>query len=226
MNKPIEAVIFDLDGTLLNTLNDIANSANAVLADWNCPVHSVETYADLVGDGLTNLARKALPISRRSPAQIQAFVNAYRQQYVRRWNETSTWYPGIPELLNGLNAHGIPLAILSNKNDDFTKVCVSSYFSSIPFREVRGAQAGVPLKPDPQSALAIARSLGVRPARCLFVGDSEIDMHTATNAEMISVGVLWGYRSRATLEAAGAAFLLNNPGELMQLVSGDPNSPS
>lgn len=219
MKRSIEAIIFDLDGTLLNTLNDIANCANAVLKDWNCQLHSVDTYARLVGDGLTNLARKALPASRRSPAEINAFVDAYRQQYATRWNETSTWYPGIPELLSNLCARSIPLAILSNKNDDFTKVCVSSYFSSIPFREVRGARAGVPLKPDPQSALDIAHSLGVRPTNCLFVGDSEIDIQTAANAEMIGVGVLWGYRSRATLEAAGAAIVMSSPGELAELVS-------
>ena len=218
MKRPIEAIIFDLDGTLLNTLNDIANCANTVLANWNCPLHPVDTYADLVGDGLTNLARKALPASKRSAAEINSFVDAYRHQYATRWNETSTWYPGIPELLNGLCATGMPLAILSNKNDDFTKVCVSSYFSSIPFREVRGARVGVPLKPDPQSALEIARSLGVRPTNCLFVGDSEIDIQTAANAEMVSVGVLWGYRSRATLQAAGAAIVISTPGELTELV--------
>jgi phosphoglycolate phosphatase len=218
MKRSIEAIIFDLDGTLLNTLNDIATCANAVLEDWDCPLHSVDTYADLVGDGLPNLARKALPTSRRSSGEINAFVDAYRQQYATRWNETSTWYPGIPELLNCLCAHGIPLAILSNKNDDFTKVCVSSYFSSIPFREVRGARAGVPLKPDPQSVLEIVESLGVRPSNCLFVGDSEIDIKTGNNAAMISVGVLWGYRSRLTLEEAGARFLISEPAELTRLV--------
>lgn len=219
MKRPIEAIIFDLDGTLLNTLNDIANCANTVLEDWNCPLHSVDTYADLVGDGLTNLARKALPTSRRSSAEINAFVDAYRKQYATRWNETSTWYPGIPELLSNVSAHHIPLAILSNKNDDFTKVCVSSYFPSIPFQEVRGARAGVPLKPDPRSALEIARSLGVRPTSCLFVGDSEIDIQTAANAEMIGVGVLWGYRSRAALQAAGATIVMSSPDELAEFVS-------
>lgn len=220
MKRPIEAIIFDLDGTLLNTLNDIANCANAVLANWNCPRHSVEVYADLVGDGLANLARKALPASKRSAAEINLFVDAYRHEYLTRWNETSTWYPGIPELLNYLCVQGIPLAILSNKNDDFTKVCVSSYFPSIPFREVRGARAGVPLKPDPQSALEIAHSLGVRPSNCVFVGDSEIDIQTAANAEMIGVGVLWGYRPRTTLEQAGARILIEIPSQLIRLIEG------
>lgn len=218
MKRSIDAVIFDLDGTLLNTLNDIANCANSVLADWRCPLHSVETYADLVGDGLINLARKALPATRRSSEEIDSFVEAYQRLYAARWNETTTWYPGIPELLNGLSSSGIPLAILSNKNDDFTKLCVSWYFPTVPFRVVRGARANVPLKPDPHSALEIAQSLGARPSHSLFVGDSEIDIQTAANATMLGVGVSWGYRDRATLEKSGATTVISSPGELTTLI--------
>jgi len=223
MKHPIEAIIFDLDGTLLDTINDIALCANMVLDDWGCPVHSVETYTELVGDGLTNLARKVLPPTRRSLQEVDDFVQAYRVHYQDRWNETSTAYPGIPEMLDELAKRGIPLAVLSNKRDDFTQVCVDHYFSSCSFRYVRGEQSGVPIKPYPQAALEIARSLGVDPARCLFVGDSEIDIKTGLHAGMTSVGVLWGFRSRETLEEAGAQILLSHPRELLMLLKEDPS---
>lgn len=220
MQHPIEAIIFDLDGTLLDTINDIARCANTVLEEWGAPVHSVETYTALVGDGLTNLARKVLPTSRRSPNEIEDFVRAYRDYYHARWNETSMAYEGIPEMLAEVGNRGIHLAVLSNKRDDFTQVCVSHYFPSVPFRDVRGERAGVPIKPDPQSALEIATSIGVDPARCLFVGDSEIDIKTGINAGMTSVGVLWGFRARAVLEDAGARILLSHPIELLELLDG------
>jgi phosphoglycolate phosphatase len=218
MKHPIEAIIFDLDGTLLDTINDIARSGNAVLEDWGCPIHSVETYTELVGDGLTNLARKVLPASRRTSEEIEAFVGAYRGYYQARWNETSTAYSGISEMLTDLTKRGISLSVLSNKRDDFTQVCVSHFFPLIPFREVRGERAGVPIKPNPHAALEIAATIGVEPDRCLFVGDSEIDVKTGLRAGMTSVGVLWGFRSRAVLEEAGAHFLLSHPQELSALL--------
>ncbi|MEY4669729.1 MAG: hypothetical protein RL518_2428 [Pseudomonadota bacterium] len=218
MAHQTEAIIFDLDGTLLNTITDIARCGNSVLEDWGCPVHSVETYTELVGDGLTNLARKVLPETRRTPAEIETFVNDYRSYYQVRWNETTTYYQGIPELLSALTEQGIPLAVLSNKRDDFTRVCVAHFFPTVPFREVRGERVGVPIKPHPQAALEIARSLGATPERCLFVGDSEIDIVTGLRATMTSVGVLWGFRPRSVLEEAGARIFLSHPRELLELL--------
>jgi phosphoglycolate phosphatase len=217
MKHSVEAIIFDLDGTLLNTIDDIARCANAVLEDWGCPVHSVQTYMELVGDGITNLARKVLPPSRRTTTEIEAFVNDYRLAYEGRWNETSTPYQGIPEMLAELTKRGIPLAVLSNKRDDFTQVCVSHFFPSISFQEIRGERRGVPIKPHPQAALEIAASMGVNPARCLFVGDSEIDCKTGLDAGMTSVAVLWGFRPRAVLAEAGATIFLSRPSDLLEV---------
>ena len=218
MKTPVEAIIFDLDGTLLDSIGDIAACANTVLAEWGCPTHSVETYTELVGDGLTNLARKVLPEARRTPEEIEAFVSAYRVHYQARWNETSTAYPGIAEMLTELSKRRIPLAVLSNKRDDFTQVCVTHFFPSVPFQEIRGERAGIPIKPAPQAALEIASSLGVTPERCLFVGDSEIDVETGLRAGMTSVAVLWGFRPKKILEEAGARVFLTRPAELFELL--------
>ncbi len=218
MTNAVNAIIFDLDGTLLNTIGDIAACANTVLERWNVPIHPVPRYAELVGDGLANLARKVLPPNHREDATVQRFVDEYRILYQDRWNETSTWYAGIPQLLRTLSERDLSLAVLSNKRDDFTKVCVSSFFPDIPFQQVLGERAGIPIKPNPLSALAIADALNVDPANCLFVGDSEIDIETGIRAGMTSVGVLWGFRPRSILEGAGATILLSRPEELLELV--------
>ena len=218
MTPPVHAIIFDLDGTLLNTITDIANCANTVLESWALPVHPVNRYAELVGDGLANLARKVLPPEHIGDASVSRFIDEYRVHYQERWNETSTWYPGIPELLQELSNRGTSMAVLSNKRDDFTKVCVSSFFPNIDFRLVRGEQAGIPIKPNPQSTLEIVESLNVKPENCLFVGDSEIDIETGIRAGMTSVGVLWGFRPRFMLEEAGAHVLVSRPEELLGLL--------
>ena len=218
MKQPPRAIIFDLDGTLLDTITDIANCANKVLSDWGLPTFPVTTYSALVGDGLTNLARKALPEPHRDPSSISAFVEDYRVLYSQRWNETSKPYPGILELLDELAARSIPLAVFSNKRDDFTKVCVASFFPNIPFGEVRGERAGTPIKPDPTGALEIARALRVDPSQCLLVGDSEIDIATSLNAGMRNVGVLWGFRPQEVLEKAGAHTLISRPAELLSVM--------
>ena len=212
---PPRAVIFDLDGTLLDSIYDIAFCANTVLSELGLPLHSVDDYKRLVGDGFLNLARKVLPETHHSPETISHYIDRYRELYLTRWNHSSNVYPGIVELLTELVRQDTLLAVLSNKRDDFTKRCVEWYFSAVPFREVRGERTGTPIKPDPTSALEIAHTLGVSPNECLFVGDSEIDIKTAINAGMTPIGVLWGFRPRHVLEAAGATRLISEPGELL-----------
>jgi phosphoglycolate phosphatase len=209
------AVIFDLDGTLLDSIHDIAFCANAVLSELGLPPHSVDDYKRLVGDGFLNLARKILPETHRSPEAISRYIDRYRELYRTRWNHSSYAYPGIAELLNELVQQNILLAVLSNKRDDFTKRCVEWYFPGVPFKEVRGERTGTPIKPDPTSALEIAQTLGVSPSACFFVGDSEIDINTAINAGMTAIGVLWGFRPRHILEEAGATRLISTPADLL-----------
>lgn len=218
MNGRVHAIIFDLDGTLLDTITDIANCANTVLSRWGCPIFPVSRYAELVGDGLANLARKVLPEAQRSQKDLAVFIEEYRVEYTGRWNETSSYYAGIPDLLQTLVLRGVALAVLSNKRDDFTKVCVSEFFPNIPFQEVRGEREGCPIKPDPTSTLEICKKLGFEPPQCLFVGDSEIDVATAHRAGMRCLGVLWGFRSQRTLEEAGCKLFISSPAEMLALI--------
>lgn len=212
---PPRAVIFDLDGTLLDSIHDIAFCANAVLSELGLPTHSIHDYKGLVGDGFVNLARKILPETHHSPEAISRYIDRYRELYQTEWNRYSTVYPGIDDLLGELGRRDTLLAVLSNKRDDFTKRCVEWFFPTVPFRDVRGERTGTPIKPDPTSALEIAHTLGVSPRECFFVGDSEIDIGTALNAGMTPIGVLWGFRPRHILEAAGATRLIATPAELL-----------
>lgn len=211
----ISAIIFDLDGTLLDSIGDIAACGNDTLGVMGFPPLTVSLYKAYVGDGLRNLARKVLPEGHRNEESVAKFLELYRVQYGQRWNETTAPYPGVLPLLAQLSQLGIRMAVLSNKRDEFTKVCVSELLSGCSFSEVRGESEVTPTKPDPRGALAIATNLGVEPARCLFVGDSEIDAETALRAGMPFVAVEWGYRSRAQLEQAGAQLFVREPGELL-----------
>ena len=200
----LDAILFDLDGTLLDSIGDIASCANEALAAMGLPLLTVDAYKALVGDGISGLARKALPLDSRNEASIETFVEIYRGLYAEKWSETTVPYPGIEGVLSTLHARGIRLAVLSNKRDDFTNVCVERLLPRKLFDVIRGESEITPRKPDPQGALQVARDLGVSPARCLFVGDSEIDAETAQRAGMEFLAVEWGYRSQAELAQAGA----------------------
>ena len=216
--KSVKAILFDLDGTLLNTIGDIARSANETLSSFGYPIHPEPLYLELVGDGLDNLARKILPEGKKTDEDVTSFTTHYREVYTRGWNKTSHPYPGVTELLQELVKGDIPLAILSNKRHDFTKLCVQTFFPEVFFAEIRGEQSGVPIKPHPEAALLIAARLQVAPSECLFVGDSEIDIETAKAAGMVNVGVEWGFRPRSILEDARADYIISHPHELLAVL--------
>ena len=198
-----EAIIFDLDGTLLDTLADIGCAVNDALARFGCPPHSLDAYRYLVGDGVATLFERALPPDRVDATTVHQCMAAFREEYERQWNVRTRPYPGIEELLDELAERPIPLAVLSNKPHEFTQRCVQHYLSQWKFHAVFGQRDGVPRKPDPAAAREIAGLLRVDAARCLYVGDTAVDMHTARNAGMRPVGVLWGFRLRDELESAG-----------------------
>jgi len=210
------AVCFDLDGTLLDTLADLADSMNAALARHGFPPHPEGEYRFLVGDGVDVLARRCLPEAHRADdAAWEALVAAMREEYARRWRDRTRPYGGVPELLEALVARSLSLAVLSNKQDDFTHAQVAHFFPGVPFASVAGARPGVPKKPDPAPALALAETLGIPPARWLYLGDTDTDMRTALGAGMVACGALWGFRPEAELRAAGAQHLLRHPSELL-----------
>lgn len=219
-----QAVIFDLDGTLVDSLGDISTAMNGALGDLGLPGHPPAAYRHFIGDGIEPLAQRALPPERRDAASVGACVAKWRQRYVACLVEQTRPYPGISALLEALVARGLRLAVLSNKADDLTVRIVAALFPATPFAEVRGARDGVPKKPDPSAALAIAETLGVEPACCLYVGDTAIDLETARAASMVPVGVLWGFRPEQ-LRESGAARLLEQPAALLDCLRGDAESP-
>lgn len=212
------AIIFDLDGTLIDSIADIADCANTVLTSHGFPSFSVDRFKELVGDGFANLTRKILPPSEASPERIAQFTAEYRALYRERWNRKTTVYGGIPELLQSLQTSGFILSVLSNKRDDYTKLCVAHFFPTVRFIEVRGERPDTPIKPAPDAAISIAHACGVAPSECLFVGDSEIDIETGKRSGMVAVGVLWGFRPRVILESAGADVIISQPAELLTLL--------
>jgi phosphoglycolate phosphatase len=208
------ALLFDLDGTLADTLADLANATNWALAQLGCPPHPLASYRHLVGDGARQLCARALPSDRQG--SLDEAVRLMRSRYAETWHNESSLYPGIAELIPALGRY--KLAVLSNKPDDFTKQVVAHYFPANPFQIVRGQLPGVPLKPDPASALEIARQLAVPAQDWVYLGDTNTDMRTAHAAGMFPVGVLWGFRGRDELLESGAAALVERPEQILTLL--------
>ena len=215
-SHPFQAVLFDLDGTLLDTLDDLANSMNAVLRSMGYAEYPRERYREFVGNGVTVLAQRVLPESERAnPATVEETVRRMLEEYGHRWAQSTRPYPGITELLDILAARQIPTAILSNKPHPFTLATVDRFLGSWPFAVVRGAQDSVPKKPDPAGAIQIALALDLPPRAFLSVGDTATDMETAIAAGMTPAGALWGFRTETELRQAGARHLLADPLELL-----------
>jgi len=216
-----KAAIFDLDGTLIDSLRDIGEAMNRTLEAMGYPAHAMEKYNYFVGDGVKQLVQRALPPDHRDERTVADFLVAYRSDYGKNWRVHTRPYPGISELLRTLVARGIPLGVLSNKPDAVTCRCVESFFPDIPFIAVAGQKEDVPKKPDPTAALAIAAGMLLAPEQCVFVGDTATDMQTATAAGMFPAGVTWGFRPREELIDHGARLLADRPEALLGLF-GEP----
>ncbi|MCL2457319.1 MAG: HAD-IA family hydrolase [Desulfobulbus sp.] len=212
------AVLFDLDGTLLDTLDDLASAANQVLTDQGAPPHPVDAYRHFVGDGLHTLVERMLPADRRDAETVSAALAAFQETYARVWRHRSAPYPGIADLLDRLAAGGVRMSVLSNKPDAFTRLCVQRLLTCWHFDPLLGQREGVPKKPDPAGALEIARLLQLDPSRILYVGDSGVDMRTAQAAGMDAAGALWGFRDQAELVRTGAKHLVARPEDLLPLI--------
>ncbi len=221
--REIQGIIFDLDGTLLYTLEDIADAENLALAELGLPPLPVEKYRWIVGGGADDIARRLLPESMHNPDDINGFVDRFRSYYKQNWHVKTRLYTGISDLLTILRDKRIRLAILSNKPEEFALKIVDHFFpdwqgSTKPqlFTHVVGQRKGFPVKPEPDFALQIARDWQLLPPNIGFIGDSDIDVYTAKNAGMIAIGAEWGFRGRDELEQSGADIMLRHPLELVQ----------
>jgi phosphoglycolate phosphatase len=213
-----QAVVFDLDGTLIDSLEDIADAMNRALEDLGYRGHPADDYRLFVGSGVARLVERTLPAGVSRQVQ-QRCAERFREIYRETCNVKTRVYDGVPQLLQALTELGIRLAVLSNKPHSFTVACVEHQLAHVPFDAVLGQRDGIPHKPDPTAALQIADQLSTVPRQCLFLGDTAVDMQTARNAGMFPVGALWGFRDRDELLEAGAEVLVERPGELLTLVA-------
>ncbi|AOO66160.1 HAD family hydrolase [Sulfurospirillum halorespirans] len=212
-------IVFDLDGTLLDTLEDIAISANFALVSLGFEVQEREKYRYFVGEGVFKLFENIFASNPQTPERIQEAVSLFQSHYAKQFNQNTTLYDGISKMLTFLQKRGFKMAILSNKPDSFTKMCAMKYLREWKFDVVFGAREGIPRKPHPEGALEISSLLHVKPNECYYLGDTMIDMQTANNAGMIAVGALWGFREEAELRAHGAKYLVRNPSDVIKLLA-------
>jgi len=214
---PYTSIIFDLDGTLLDTLSDIADSVNTVLTMTDFPTYPRDSYKAFLGDGLRNLISRSVPFG-IGETRIQRCCETFTRIYSENWMKNCCPYKGIDTMLSNLSAEGIQLAVLSNKPHTFTCLFVDHFFPGNMFERVFGQREGVNKKPDPAGALNIAELFQTRPENILFVGDSDVDMQTGRAAGMGTAGVSWGYRNVTELVANNAEIIVNSPLEIVEYV--------
>lgn len=218
MFELIKTVIFDLDGTLLNTIDDLTDAGNWVCEQNGWQTHTVEQFKRMVGNGIPKLVERFMPEAARTPQQLDAALAQFTARYDAHKEDKTAPYPGIPALLHALHAEGIQCAVFSNKADDLCGKVIEHYFGSDCFDAVRGSRPGVPTKPDPTGLYDLMHTLGADPSTTLFVGDSNVDIQTGHNAALPALGVLWGFRDEAELTAAGADGLVSTPEEILEIV--------
>ncbi|WP_228280653.1 HAD family hydrolase [Aliarcobacter cryaerophilus] len=211
-----KTVIFDLDGTLLDSIEDIASSMNKVLESLQLPTHKIEDYKHFVGGGVDILVENAL--SNQSKEIKDEVIKRFKIEYDGKLHSKTLPYDGIYELLDELKKLDINLAVLSNKPHEFTVSYVNHFFKNYDFKEVHGQKKDVPKKPDPKAALDIVKCLDSSCENTYFIGDTKIDMQTAKNANMTAIGVLWGFRDEKELRDFGADFIVSNPLEILKII--------
>ncbi len=212
-----KAIIFDLDGTLLDTLQDLAFSVNAILRQKGFKEHPIDDYRYFVGDGIEVLVQRAFPADKNDSNDLTTLVKEVKEEYSRRWSEHTRPYPGVPEMLDFLEARKIPKAIFSNKPHEFTTLTVETLLAKWNFTAICGIKAGVSRKPDPKGALLIAEKMQIKPDQIIYLGDTNTDMQTAVAGKFFPVGALWGFRSAKELSDGGAQILAESPQDVVGL---------
>lgn len=215
-DKKFKGVVFDLDGTLVNSLEDLADSMNEVLSRYHYPVHEVPAYKLFIGNGMRNLVRVTLPEAERNEQTIAECYSQLTEIYNKNCLNKTKPYEGIVDLLNELKQRNLKLSVFSNKADEFVKTIIQTLLPEY-FDEVAGLTTEAHRKPNPFGALKISKKFDIRPENMLYLGDTSTDMQTANNAGMYAVGVTWGFRTRKELLDNGAKFILDKPMDLMKV---------
>lgn len=213
----IKAVLFDLDGTLANSIDDLADSVNFLLAANGYPTHPTEAFRYFVGDGILKMLERALPEQSRDPDTIRNIRAAFKNRYEEHYCDKTACYDGVQELILELKTRGIKIAVVTNKAQEMAQLVVEKLYGDA-FDVICGQQNGVPNKPDPALAFIAMDKLSVKPQECIFMGDSGMDVACAVNSGAYPVGVIWGYRDADELLSAGAAVLIHKPSELLKLI--------
>ena len=213
----IKAVLFDLDGTLVNSLNDLADATNFALEYLGFPTHEVEKFKYFVGDGIPKLIERVLPAEKCDEEHKNKCLELFFQYYSVHFADKTKVYTDVPELVNQLKKQGIAMAVVSNKAQEMTNLVVNKLYGDT-FDLVLGKREGVPAKPDPAMLKLAASEIKIRPENCAFIGDSGMDMAAAVGAGMLPIGVLWGFRTEEELKSNGAEYILNNPKDIFRII--------
>ncbi len=216
--QTFKAIIFDLDGTLVNSLSDIAGAMNKTLEEYGFPTHSLEDYKYFIGNGIRKLVERSLPENQRTPEMQERCTETMLKEYRKVPVGKTHLFDGIPELLDVVSQKGLKMSILSNKADVLTQEIYKVLLSKWNFEVVLGASDRFPTKPSPESAVFIGQSMSVPFSEILYVGDTNTDMQTATAAGFFPVGATWGYRTEAELLEAGAKYIVHKPMDLTELI--------
>ncbi|NLM04199.1 MAG: HAD family hydrolase [Clostridiales bacterium] len=215
--RKYKGIIFDLDGTLINSIEDIVDSMNEVLNEYGMATFTLEEYKTKIGSGIRNLVKRSLPENTKEE-EIDEAVKLYEKFYEKNYLNKTKAYEGIDELLEKLVEMDIKLGINSNKKDNYTKELAKKIFKNIPFIKVFGEREGIPIKPDTTTMLEIVEAMELQPEEVLYIGDSDVDMITGKNANMDTVGVEWGFRSKEELISSGATYIISTPKDLLDII--------
>ena len=213
----IKAVLFDLDGTLADSLIDLANGVNRAIASKGLPTHEVKAFKYFVGDGIPKMIERALPEEHRNADMVNEIKNIFLPYYAVHYADNTYAYEGMPELVNTLKQQGFIVAVVTNKEQAMANEVVTSLYGDV-FDLIFGKRDGIPAKPDPTAALMAMEELGVTPQECVFIGDSGMDVATAVNSGAVPVGELWGFRKEDELLANGAKYIISKPSELLDII--------
>lgn len=217
VKKMIKAVLFDLDGTLVNSLEDLADSTNYALKVSGYKTHETEKFKYFVGDGMPKLIERVLPEDKRNQEEIEKVLDIFLGYYKEHFTDKTKAYDGIYELISNIKEMGLKTAIISNKAHNMTLEVVDKLFKNT-FDIVFGKKEGYPTKPDPKLTLILMEELGVKPEECILVGDSGMDAKAAVNAGCVGIGVLWGFRGEEELRQNGASYIVNAPSEIIDII--------